>query len=59
YYLKEVDQVHLVRGLRSILHGMVDLHQKNGFQLSVSLEESLKVIVETYILGIIERYGNR
>ncbi|MDQ0483814.1 TetR/AcrR family transcriptional regulator [Guptibacillus hwajinpoensis] len=50
--LDDVEKVHIVRGLRSLLHGLVDLDRKGGFQLSVNLEESREVIVETYVRGL-------
>lgn len=52
FALDEVEKVHMVRGLRSLLHGLVDLERRSGFQLSVNLEESRKVVVETYVSGL-------
>lgn len=40
YHLREVERIHIVRGLRSNLHGMVDLYHKGGFQLPIAMEES-------------------
>ncbi|WP_283152807.1 TetR/AcrR family transcriptional regulator [Guptibacillus hwajinpoensis] len=55
YHLSEVERIHIVRGLRSNLHGMVDLYHKGGFQLPISLEESYRMIVETYLSGVVNR----
>ncbi len=55
YHLSEMESIHIVRGLRSFLHGMVDLYRNGGFQLPVALEESYQMIVETYLSGVVHR----
>jgi AcrR family transcriptional regulator len=44
--------LHAVRGLRSILHGFSSLEQRSGFNLSLSLDESLIIILESFLNGI-------
>jgi AcrR family transcriptional regulator len=52
YPLNEKEMIHSVRGLRSILHGLVELKRKGGFKLQVDLEESQEVILEIFIRGL-------
>ncbi|WP_347551575.1 TetR-like C-terminal domain-containing protein [Pseudalkalibacillus hwajinpoensis] len=52
FKLDEVTHIHVVRALRSMLHGLVDLQQKGGFQQAVDLEDSRRVMVEMLIRGI-------
>ncbi|WP_036815572.1 TetR/AcrR family transcriptional regulator [Pontibacillus yanchengensis] len=52
YPLTEVGMIHAVRGLRSLLHGLVDLHYRGGFNLDVDLEGSQEFMVETFIKGL-------
>ena len=50
--LDEKEQIHAVRGLRSLLHGLVDLKRKGGFNLPLDFEESLEVNLEIFIKGL-------
>jgi len=52
YKLEEDLAIHAVRGLRSILHGFSSLEQKGGFKLSLDLNESLKIIIRSFLKGI-------
>ncbi|WP_221565366.1 TetR/AcrR family transcriptional regulator [Alkalihalobacillus sp. TS-13] len=52
YALNEKEMIHIIRGIRSLLHGLVDLEKRGGFNLEVDLTESLNAILETYIKGI-------
>ncbi|MEI5906699.1 WHG domain-containing protein [Bacillus spongiae] len=52
FSLNERQVIHTVRGLRSILHGLVDLNRKGEFNLDVALEESLEVIIVTFLQGL-------
>ncbi|MGG1687248.1 TetR/AcrR family transcriptional regulator [Pseudalkalibacillus sp. NRS-1564] len=55
YHLSEMERIHIVRGLRSFLHGMVDLYRKGSFQRPIALEESYRIIVETYLSGLVNQ----
>jgi AcrR family transcriptional regulator len=49
----EGDQdLHAVRGLRSILHGFSSLEQRGGFKLALDLDESLLIIIKAFLKGI-------
>ncbi|WP_117170312.1 TetR/AcrR family transcriptional regulator [Paraliobacillus sediminis] len=52
YQLEEDMIVHIVRGLRSILHGFSSLDRTGGFQMSVNLESSFSILIDTFIEGI-------
>ena len=44
--------IHLIRALRSLLHGFLDLESKAGFGIPVDVEDSFAVAVELMIKGI-------
>lgn len=44
--------VHLVRGLRSAVHGFVTLERDNGFGMPVDIDASFDVMVDLVIAGI-------
>jgi AcrR family transcriptional regulator len=44
--------IHAVRGLRSILHGFSSLEQRGGFKMSLDLDESLAIIVKSFLAGV-------
>ncbi|WCK56615.1 WHG domain-containing protein [Aneurinibacillus sp. Ricciae_BoGa-3] len=52
FYLSELNAIHAVRGLRSIVHGFASLELKKGFNREVSTDETLAVILNTYITGL-------
>lgn len=54
YDLKGENALHAVRGFRSILHGFSSLEQKGGFKLSLDFDESLEMIIKTFLKGIKE-----
>ncbi len=44
--VSEQDAVHLIRGLRAMLHGFVDLERQAGFGMPVDLDESFNVALD-------------
>ncbi|KHE67583.1 TetR/AcrR family transcriptional regulator [Halobacillus sp. BBL2006] len=52
YALSEKEMIHAIRGLRSILHGFVDLNQRGGFRLSIPIEDSQSYILDNYLKGL-------
>ncbi|WP_018756456.1 TetR/AcrR family transcriptional regulator [Paenibacillus terrigena] len=52
YGLEGDEVIHATRGLRSILHGFSSLEQKGGFRMDLERNESLHVIINTFIAGI-------
>jgi AcrR family transcriptional regulator len=50
--LQGADAVHAVRGLRSSLHGFVDLERAGGFALDVDLDESFERLVRGFAVGL-------
>ncbi|PPA70899.1 TetR/AcrR family transcriptional regulator [Jeotgalibacillus proteolyticus] len=53
--LEEERSVHLIRMLRSMLHGFVTLEAARGFGLPYDLQDTLDVMIETFIIGIKKR----
>ncbi|WP_345239347.1 TetR/AcrR family transcriptional regulator [Pontibacillus salipaludis] len=52
FSLPDRETIHAIRGLRSLLHGLVDLHKKEGFKLGIEIEESRIYLVEAFLKGI-------
>ncbi|WP_025026894.1 TetR/AcrR family transcriptional regulator [Caldalkalibacillus mannanilyticus] len=52
YDLSHDTVLHLVRGLRSILHGFTSIEQMGGFGLPLDLDQSFTILLDTYIKGI-------
>ena len=52
YQLEGDMAIHIVRGLRSILHGFASLERTGGFQMSVDLDRSFSFVITTFIEGI-------
>ena len=52
FNLNHDDQIHAVRGLRSLLHGYASLELKQQFNLAVDRDQSLRYIVTAYLDGI-------
>ena len=52
YNLSDSDALHAIRGLRSIMHGFVDIERSGGFGLPLDLDESYKRLVTVFIQGL-------
>jgi len=52
YGLEGDEVIHATRGLRSLLHGFASLEQKGEFRMHLKRDESLHVIIDTFIAGI-------
>ena len=52
YGLSDSDALHAIRGLRSIMHGFVDIERSGGFGLPLDLDESYKRLVTVFIQGL-------
>lgn len=46
------DTLHVVRGLRSLLHGFVDLEIAGGFGLALDQDESFRRLVHLFVQGL-------
>jgi AcrR family transcriptional regulator len=44
--------LHAVRGLRSLFHGFASLEQKDGFGLELSVDQSLTLMIESFLTGV-------
>lgn len=52
YGLANEAALHAVRGLRSLLHGFASLEQRGGFGLPLNLNESFRLLIDTFLAGI-------
>jgi AcrR family transcriptional regulator len=53
YHLEGEHALHTVRGLRSILHGFAALEQKGGFKMKLDLNDSLNIIIQAFLKGMV------
>lgn len=52
YDLTINEQIHIVRGLRSLLHGFATLEKADGFRMELNKDESFNIIIDIFIKGI-------
>ncbi|OKL35684.1 TetR/AcrR family transcriptional regulator [Domibacillus mangrovi] len=52
YELDEETTLHMVRGLRSMLHGFTSIEQTGGFGLPLNLDESFHMMIKTFLKGL-------
>lgn len=52
YDLTDDAAIHAVRGLRSICHGFVSLERIGAFGLPLDLDESYRLLIDTFLAGI-------
>jgi AcrR family transcriptional regulator len=57
--LEGEDATHAIRGLRSALHGFVDLERSGGFRLPAALDESFDRLVLAFAAGLSRASGSR
>jgi AcrR family transcriptional regulator len=52
YKLEEKDALHRIRAIRSMVHGFATLEAKGGFALKLDRDESLLLMLKTYLAGL-------
>ncbi|EAZ86437.1 WHG domain-containing protein [Lysinibacillus sp. FSL M8-0216] len=52
YHLQDEMAIHMVRGLRSILHGFTSIEQLGGFGMPLDRNKSFSILLNTFIEGI-------
>jgi hypothetical protein len=52
YGLQDEAAIHAVRALRSLMHGFASLEQKGGFGIKLGLDETFRLMVDTFLAGI-------
>nr|WP_090580469.1 TetR-like C-terminal domain-containing protein [Paenibacillus sp. OV219] len=52
YGLDHELSIHLVRGLRSLMHGFASIEQQGGFGMPIDLNISFRLMVDTFLAGI-------
>lgn len=58
YGLGPEDTLHVVRSLRSLLHGFVDLEIAGGFGLALDRDESFRQLVHLFVQGLRTRQAS-
>jgi AcrR family transcriptional regulator len=58
YPLSDDDRLHVIRVLRSVLHGFVDLEVAGGFELPLDRDESFQRLLDVFISGLRSQYGS-
>ncbi|RBW69768.1 TetR/AcrR family transcriptional regulator [Bacillus taeanensis] len=56
YKLDQEAALHIVRGLRSLVHGFASLELRKGFNLELNNDESLNCLLHTYLAGLKTTY---
>ncbi|MDB4868316.1 MAG: TetR/AcrR family transcriptional regulator [Cohnella sp.] len=59
YGLQDDLAIHTVRGFRSLIHGFASIEQQGGFGIPLDLNESFRVLVDTFLAGIHARMDNK
>ncbi|WP_010276093.1 TetR/AcrR family transcriptional regulator [Paenibacillus senegalensis] len=57
YGLKDEIAIHMIRGFRSLLHGFTSIQQMGGFGLPLDLNESLTMLMDTFLQGMHAKAG--
>ncbi len=52
FHFSDVEAIHAVRGLRSLMHGFASLEQKGGFGMPFDINESYRLAVQTFFRGM-------
>jgi len=52
YELSQDDMLHVTRGLRSVIHGFVDLENAGGFGLALDRDDSYHHLIRIFIQGL-------
>ncbi|GAB4115750.1 MAG: TetR/AcrR family transcriptional regulator [Roseiflexaceae bacterium] len=52
YQLQGDRAVHMVRGLRSLIHGFATIEVSGGFGLALDRDQSFELLIDTYIAGL-------
>lgn len=56
YGAGEEERLHIVRALRSVLHGFIALEISGGFALSLDQDESFRRLIDLFIRGLHSQY---
>lgn len=52
YELDKDTAIHIIRGLRSLLHGFASIEQQGGFNMPLDLDASFRILIDTFLGGI-------
>jgi AcrR family transcriptional regulator len=59
YQLQGDRAVHMVRGLRSLIHGFATIEVSGGFGLALDRDQSFELLIDTYIAGLRQLHSAR
>jgi AcrR family transcriptional regulator len=57
YDLRGDAAIHAVRGLRSVLHGFASLEKLGGFGIPLDLDETFRLLIDTFLKGVQPTYA--
>ncbi len=57
YQLQGDDAIHMVRVLRSVLHGFATLESAGGFGMPLAVDETFRRLMDTLLLGLHHQYA--
>lgn len=52
YGMSEEEGIHVVRGLRSLLHGFASIESQGGFGIPIPIDESLRFVLQRFLSGL-------
>lgn len=52
YHLNKEENIHAIRGLRSILHGFASIESNKGFGMDIDRNASFQYLITTFIEGL-------
>ncbi|CAM3109100.1 TetR/AcrR family transcriptional regulator [Paenibacillus sediminis] len=58
YGLEGSAALHIVRGFRSMFHGFASLEQKGGLGMNLNRDESLNIMISTFLAGLHSRLNS-
>jgi len=51
--INKKDQIHVLRSLRSLIHGFIELERQGGFGMKEDLDKSFQYLIQIFIEGVV------
>ena len=51
--INKKDQIHVLRSLRSLIHGFIELERQGGFRMKEDLDKSFQYLIQIFIEGVV------
>ena len=58
FCLTDDKAIHVIRGLRSLMHGFVSLELAGGFGIPLDVDESYRYLITTFVVGLRQASGS-